>query len=125
MPAAKRASLDDFYASLAEAARPHLAELRQLGRSAAPRASEQLKWNQPAFVQNGVMLFMLQAFKGHCSLRLPLRIVGEHKAEIAAAGYESGEGFLRLPYDRPVPAALCRALIGYRVAEFEATGATW
>lgn len=125
MPPAKRASVDDFYACLPEAARPHLAELRELGRSGAPQAAEELKWNQPAFVQDGVMLFMLQAFKAHCSLRFPLRIVGEHKAEIEFAGYESGEGFLKLPYKRPVPADLCLALIRHRVEEFEATGAKW
>ncbi len=42
-----------------------------------------------------------------------------------SAGYDSGAGFIKLPYDREIPTDLCRALMRARIDEYEATGAGW
>ena len=42
-----------------------------------------------------------------------------------AAGFEAGEGFIKLPYDRPLPVDLIKRLLQYRLTEFAATGAKW
>ena len=47
------------------------------------------------------------------------------RAAVEAAGYQAGEGFIRLPYDRELPTALLEGLVAARLAEFEATGAGW
>lgn len=130
MPSPKRADIDDFFASAPEAGRAHLLILRRLSLDALAATGrddveEKLAWNNPAYHLGGVRLWMLQAFKAHCSLRFPTHQFGPHRAEVEAAGYEDGEGFLKLPYDRPVPETLAAALIGYRLEEFERTGSTW
>ncbi|MBF4163613.1 iron chaperone [Nocardioides acrostichi] len=125
MPSPKRASLDDYYAQLSDAARPHLERLRELSLAAAPDLTEKLAWNNPAFHRDDVRLWMLQAFKAHCSLRFPTHQFADQRAAVEAAGYEAGEGFVKLPYDRPLPEDLLVALIGARLAEFERTGSTW
>ena len=99
----RRTDVDDYYEQLLPVARPHLDKLRELSRAAAPRASEVLQWNQPAYLIDGNRLWMLQAFKQHASLRFPLRVVGAHRAEIEAAGYDAGSGMIKLPYDRDLP----------------------
>ncbi len=48
-----------------------------------------------------------------------------NKATVEAAGYDAGEGFIKLPYDREIPVELCRTLMQARIAEYEATGAGW
>jgi uncharacterized protein YdhG (YjbR/CyaY superfamily) len=68
---------------------------------------------------------MLQNFKNHCSLRFPPNFFAAHKATVEAAGYEAGEGFVKLPYDREIPVQLCRALMQARIDEYESTGAGW
>jgi uncharacterized protein YdhG (YjbR/CyaY superfamily) len=68
---------------------------------------------------------MLQNFKNHCSLRFPPRFFATQKERVQAAGYESGEGFIKLPYDREIPVQLCRELMQARIDEYEATGAGW
>ncbi len=125
MPAPKRHGLEDFYAQLSDAQRPHLLKLRELSVAAAPQACEELKWNQPAFTIDGVRLWMLQSFKSHCSLRFPLRIVGEHREQIDAAGVEAGEGFLKLPYDHELPVETINLLLKARLDEFEGSGRGW
>jgi len=125
MPAPKRINLEDYYEQLPEIARAHLRELQRLCRENLPKAQEVLHWNSPAFVQDGVRLIMLQAFKGHCSLRFPTRQFAEQKAAVEAAGYEAGEGFIKLPYDRDLPTALLKKLIKARLQEYETTGAKW
>jgi uncharacterized protein YdhG (YjbR/CyaY superfamily) len=125
MPSPKRADLDDYYAQLPDVARPHLAKLRELCREGLPMASEALQWNNPAFVQDGTRLLMLQSYKAHCSLRFPTRQFADQREAVEAAGYEAGEGFIKLPYDRELPVALLRQLIRARLDEFEATNAGW
>jgi uncharacterized protein YdhG (YjbR/CyaY superfamily) len=121
----RRTDVDDYYEQLLPVARPHLDKLRELSREAAPQASEVLQWNQPAYVIDGNRLWMLQAFKQHGALRFPLRVVGAHRAEIEAAGYDAGSGMIKLPYDRDLPVAVLKLLMKARLDEYEATGAKW
>lgn len=125
MPSPKRVDLDDYYAQLPEQAVPHLATLRRLCRDGLPEAEEALHWNNPAFVQDGTRLLMLQSYKAHCSLRFPTRQFASQRDAVEAAGYEAGEGFVKLPYDRELPVPLLQQLIAARLAEFQATGAGW
>jgi uncharacterized protein YdhG (YjbR/CyaY superfamily) len=125
MPSPKRADLDDYYAQLPEVAVPHVTKLRELCRKLLPNAQEALHWNNPVFVQDGTRLVMLQSYKQHCSLRFPPRQFAEQRASVEEAGYEAGEGFIKLPYDRELPVALLEQLVKARLTEFEATGAGW
>jgi uncharacterized protein YdhG (YjbR/CyaY superfamily) len=125
MPMQKRADISDYFAHLSADQLPHLEELRELSRAAAPDLVETLHWNNPVYLRDGVRMWMLQAFKRHCSLRFPPGWFGQHRAEAEAAGFEAGEGFIKLPYDRPLPVDLIKRLLQYRLTEFEATGAGW
>ncbi len=120
----RRTDVDDYFDRLAPVARPHLDRLRALSRTAAPDAREVLQWNQPAYLLD-TRLWMLQAFKNHASLRFPLRIVGAHRAEIEAAGFDAGSGMIKLPYDRDLPEGVLTLLMRARLEEYRATGATW
>ncbi len=121
----RRTDVDDYFAQLAPVARPHLEALRTLSRSASPQLREVLQWNQPAYLMNTNRLWMLQASTRHASLRFPLRIVGAHRAEIEAAGFDAGSGMIKLPYDRELPVSVLELLMRARLDEYEATGATW
>ena len=125
MPSPKRADLDDYYAQLPDAAVPHLTKLRELCKKGLPKADEVLHWNNPAFVQDGTRLVMLQSYKQHCSLRFPTRLFASQREAVEAAGYEAGDGFIKLPYDRDLPVALLKRLIKARLDEFETTGLGW
>ena len=116
MPMPRRTSVDDFFAQLSDLQRPHLEALRALSREVAPDAREELKWNLPVYVRGqNTNLWMLQNFKAHCSLRFTPEFFGPHRQAVTGRGYESGEGFIKLPYARPLPGELCRDLMRARV----------
>ena len=56
-------------------------------------------------------------FKNHCSLRFPPRFFATQKAAVEAAGFEAGEGFVKLPYERELPTELLKGLMRARVEE--------
>src|ERR1700742_5110766 len=112
MPMPKRSSVEDFFAQLNDVQRPHLETLRELSLEADPEAREQLKWNLPVYVRDDkTTLWMLQNFKNHCSLRFPPPFFATQKDAVTAAGYESGAGFIKLPYERELPTELCQTLM--------------
>jgi uncharacterized protein YdhG (YjbR/CyaY superfamily) len=124
MPMPKRTSVDDYFAKLSSPQRPHLETLRELSRKADPKAREELKWNLPVYVRGDkTNLWMLQNFKNHCSLRFSPPFFATQKAAVEEAGYEAGEGFIKLPYDRPLPTKLIKWLMRARVRDYETTGA--
>jgi uncharacterized protein YdhG (YjbR/CyaY superfamily) len=126
MPMPKRSSVDDFFAQLSDVQRPHLEALRELSFEVDPQAREELKWNLPVYVRGAkTNLWMLQNFTKHCSLRFPPLFFVTHKAVVEDAGFEAGEGFIKLPYERELPNEVLKALMRARVEEYEATGAGW
>lgn len=126
MPMPRRSSVEDYFEQLHDYQRPHLEQLRQLSIEVDPQVEEKLAWNLPVYVRDGkTRLWMLQNFKNHCSLRFPPRFFASHKAAVEAAGYETGAGFIKLPYERAIPTELCTALMKARIDEYETTGAGW
>ncbi|OJX68381.1 MAG: hypothetical protein BGO95_10800 [Micrococcales bacterium 73-13] len=121
----RRVDADDFFAQLPEYQRPHLGVLRELSLTADRRIEEVLHWNLPAYLLDGTRQWILQAYKQHCSLRFPTRFFADHVAEVEAAGFFAGEGFVKIPYDRGLPEELCKRLIRARLDEFAATGLGW
>jgi len=119
----KRTSVDDYFAQLNDAQRPHLEALRKLSLKADPKAREELKWNLPNYVRGkNTNLWMLQNFKNHCSLRFSPPFFATQKAAVDDAGYEYGEGFIKLPYSRELPTKLLKSLMQARIEDYEATG---
>lgn len=126
MPAPKRKNVEDFLAHLDEQARPHLTKLRELSLTQATPAgiAEELKYNFPAYTDKA-MVWTLQCFKHHCSIRFPVPFFIAHRDEAAAAGYEAIEGALKIRWDQPVPDALVTELIEARIADFRAGNTAW
>ncbi len=122
MPMPKRASVDDCFAQLNDVQRPHLEALRKLSLDADPKAREELKWNLPVYVRGeNTNLWMLQNFKNHCSLRFSPEFFATQKAAVEAAGFEAGEGFIKLPYERALPTKLLKSLMKARILDYEAS----
>ncbi len=120
----KRTSVDDYFAQLSEVQQPHLKVLRKLSSEVAPEAREVLKWNLPVYVRGeNTNLWMLQNFKNHCSLRFNPPFFATQKDAVKAAGYEFGEGFIKLPYQRELPTELLKTLMRARVHEYETSEA--
>ena len=97
--------------------------MRRLSLQVDPKAREELKWNLPVYVRgNNTDLWMLQGFAHHCSLRFSPAFFATCRTVVADAGYDSGEGFVKLPYVKPLPMPLLRKLMRARVEDYEHSG---
>jgi uncharacterized protein YdeI (YjbR/CyaY-like superfamily) len=59
--------VDAYIKNAAPFAQPVLTHLRTLMRQACPRATESVKWGMPFFLQQGIILANMAAFKQHCA----------------------------------------------------------
>lgn len=59
--------VDAYIEKSALFAQPILTHLRELMHRACPRAAEAMKWSMPFFIQQGIILANMAAFKQHCA----------------------------------------------------------
>ncbi len=62
---------------------------------------------------------MLQNSRQHCSLRFTPKFFVTQKDAVEAAGFESGAGFIKLPYTQALPTKLLKSLMKARVRNYE------
>jgi len=48
------------------------------------------------------------------------RVLASHRTDVEAAGFEAGDGFIKLPHDRTLPTKLMKSLMKARVLDYEA-----
>ncbi len=92
-----------------------LRQLRELIRAAAPKAMESICYQMPAYKLNGKPLVYFGGFKGHLSIfALPSGIKALAK-ELAL--YKKTKSSVHFSYEKPLPQALIRKIVKYRVKE--------
>jgi uncharacterized protein YdhG (YjbR/CyaY superfamily) len=109
-------SVEDYLAPLPEEQRAALEKLRKTIKAAAPKATETISYQMPAFKQDGRFLVSYAAFKDHCSLYPASYAVMEALGDDLEP-YFSGKGTLRFQADRPIPAALVKKIVELRLEE--------
>ena len=116
MPASKArpTTITEYFNAAPKAARPKLRQLRAIIRKAAPGAVESLKWGMPAFSYQRILV-TIAAFPHHVGLYPTPSAMKAFAAELE--GYVTGKGSIQFPLDRPLPVALVRRIIAFRVRE--------
>jgi uncharacterized protein YdhG (YjbR/CyaY superfamily) len=114
-------SVEDYLAALPEEQRTALEKLRKTIKAAAPKATETISYQMPAFKQDGRFLVSYAAFKDHCSLFPASEAVMEALGK-ELKPYFSGKGTLRFTPDKPIPVALVKKIVKARIEEIAARG---
>lgn len=111
--------IDDYLAKVPEPKRATLQKLRESIRDILPRADEVISYGMPGFRHNGTVIAGFAAFKNHLAY---LPHSGSVLAELhdELADYESTEGSLHFPIDKPLPKALVKKLISARLKQVKA-----
>ena len=108
------ASIDEYIEAAPPPARPILRKIRRTVRTAAPGAEELISYRMPAFSLHGILVYFA-AFKNHIGLFPP--ISGDARLEKALAPYAGPKGNLKFPLDRPIPYALIRRIVLFKVRQ--------
>lgn len=113
----KTATFAGYVAALPTAQRQALNKLRTQILAAAPGAVEHFGYGLPGFKLNGHPLLYIGAATNHCA------IYGANNDERLAAklkDYKQSKGTIQFTPEKPIPAAVVKAIVKSRVAAHEA-----
>lgn len=107
-------SIDEYIQGFPERIQAMLSELRSTIRLAAPHAMEKISYRMPCFHLNGNLVYFA-AYEHHLGFYpTPSGIIAFQEA---LKGYKTSKGAIRFPIDDPLPLALVRQIVEFRVEE--------
>jgi uncharacterized protein YdhG (YjbR/CyaY superfamily) len=107
-------SVDTYFRGHPKAVQKRLKEIRSIVMSLAPDATEKISYRMPAFFLNGALVWFA-AFKNHIGFYPGASGVAVFQDEIRS--YKSAKGSIQFPHDQPLPTALIKRIVKYRVKE--------
>lgn len=115
MNAIQAKDIDEYIAAFPKDVQQLLEAVRATIKKAAPGANEDIKYAIPTFTMNGNNLVHFAAFKNHIGFYPAPSGINEFKKELSP--YIGGKGSLRFPKDEPLPLALIKKVVKFRVME--------
>jgi uncharacterized protein YdhG (YjbR/CyaY superfamily) len=115
LPNTQPPTIDAYIAEFSPEVQAILQKIRATIRQAAPRAEEKISYQMPTFTLNGKNLAHFAAFKKHIGFYPTPRGIAAFKDDLAA--YKGAKGSVQFPVDQPIPYALIRKIVKYRVEE--------
>ena len=107
-------TIDEYIAAYPKDIRILLKTLRKAIRLSAPGAEETISYQMPAFRLKGILVYFA-AFKNHIGFFPTASAVEAFKEELAS--FETSKGTVRFPLDKPLPIALVKRIVKYRVKQ--------
>ena len=109
-------SVDEYIAMADPQAKKALKDIRKTIKDAAPKAEEVISYQIPGYKYHGMLVFFA-AWKNHISLYPAPWKAEDLKKEMSA--YEGSKGTIKFPLDKPMPLALIKKMVKYRIRENE------
>jgi uncharacterized protein YdhG (YjbR/CyaY superfamily) len=107
-------NIDEYIAGFPKDVQKILKEMRAAIRKAAPEAEEKISYAIPTFALKGNLVHFA-AFKNHIGFYPAPRGIEAFKKELSK--YEGGKGTIQFPIDQPLPLALIRKIVKFRVKD--------
>lgn len=107
-------TVEEYLLSIPEDVMEMADELRTTILKAAPKAEEVLSYNMPAYRQNGILVYWC-VFKNHIGFfptSSPITVFADE-----LKGFKTSKGTIQLPLSKPIPKALVKKIVKYRMAE--------
>lgn len=107
-------TIDEYIVGCPPNVRPILQQIRQTIREAAPDAEEAISYQMPTFKLHGNLVHF-GAFKSHIGFYPAPTGIEQFQKELSV--YQSAKGSVQFPLDRPMPYALIKRIVKFRVKE--------
>jgi uncharacterized protein YdhG (YjbR/CyaY superfamily) len=107
-------SIDAYITNFPPETRKHLIQVREAIRKSAPQATEAIKYAMPTFVLNGNLVHFA-GYEHHVGFYPAPTGINAFKKDLA--GFKQGKGSVQFPLDKPMPLALIRKIVTYRVKQ--------
>ncbi len=111
---APRSSIDEYISDFPRDIQTKLNQIRSTIKTAAPDATEAIKYAIPTFVLNGNLVHFA-AFKNHVGFYPGSGVMKDLMKELKK--YEGGKGTIHFPFDKPLPLDLITKIVKLRVKQ--------
>jgi uncharacterized protein YdhG (YjbR/CyaY superfamily) len=105
-------NVDEYIALSPQEVQHKLKELREIIKSAAPKAQEYISYGMPYYYYKGRLVYFGLS-KKHIGLYIPTPIIEEHKSELK--DYETTKATIRFSLDKRLPVMLIKKLVKARI----------
>jgi len=111
----KPTSVDEYISSYPKETQKLLEQIRATIKGVAPDAEEVISYMMPGYKLNG-MLVWFAGFKNHIGF-YPRGSSAIEAFKKELTGYKTSKGAIQFPKDKPMPIALIKKMVKYRVKE--------
>lgn len=107
-------NIDDYIKDFPPTIQAQLKKLRKEIQSAAPKAEEAIKYGIPTFILHGNLVHF-GGFKKHIGFFPAPSGVKAFAKELA--DYKTSKGTIKFPLNKPIPFALVKKIVKFRINE--------
>jgi uncharacterized protein YdhG (YjbR/CyaY superfamily) len=107
-------TIDQYIKAAPAETQEKLQQILECIRSAAPTATESLKWGMPAFSYKRILV-TFAVFKHHIGFYPTPSAVKAFAKDLSK--FKTAEGSIQFPLDKPLPLSLIRKITMFRVRE--------
>ncbi|MDR1633275.1 MAG: DUF1801 domain-containing protein [Dysgonamonadaceae bacterium] len=111
----KIATVDEYLAQFPSYPQRKMGEIRALIKQVAPKATESIRWDMPAYKLKGKPLVYFAGYKIHIGFYPLPSSIEAFKEELYE--YQTGKGSIQFSYYKPIPLDLIRRIVEYRMTE--------
>jgi len=115
-------TIEEYIYSAPAEVQERLWELHECIRAAAPGATEGLKWRMPAYSFQKILV-TFAVFKKHIGFYPMPSAIKAFAKELTA--YQTAEGSVQFPHDKPLPLPLVKKIVRFRVKESKEGTIKW
>jgi uncharacterized protein YdhG (YjbR/CyaY superfamily) len=108
-------SIDEYIQTFPGDVQNILKSVRKTIKEVVPNAEEAISYQIPTFKLNGSYLIYFAGWKDHIALYPKPRSNDALTKQLSV--YKSGKGSVQFPIDKPMPLALIKKIVRYRVKE--------
>ncbi len=109
-------TVDAYIAKAPQGVRAKLRQIRAIIKTAAPGAEEKISYGMPYYAYHGRLVYFAAA-KHHIGFYALPTAVETHIKQLK--NYQTSKATIQFPLDEPLPVALIKRLVAYRVKENE------
>lgn len=110
----KFSTIDEYHASFPEHIQKKLQQIRKIIHLSAPNVTETISYNIPTFTLNKNLVHYA-AYKSHIGFYPTANPLVVFKEELSH--FKTSKGAIQLPIDKPLPIALIKKIVKFRVKE--------
>ena len=110
-------SVDAYIKDAEKSSQKFLREFRALVRELAPKGEEAIRYGMPTLRLNDTNVLHYAAMKRHFGFYPAPSGIKPFQADLDKLGIDYSKGCIRFPYTKPLPVALIKKIVEFRVKE--------